>query len=55
MSTGYELATIGLGDINTGTWPYRLGESQELGQYNKVLSPTGLCWRGPAATEGATK
>jgi hypothetical protein len=25
---GYNWATLFLGDINTGTWPSRLGESQ---------------------------
>jgi hypothetical protein len=29
---GYNSATLFLGDINTRTWPSRLGESQELGQ-----------------------
>jgi hypothetical protein len=29
---GYIWATLFLGDINTGTWPSRLRESQELGQ-----------------------
>jgi hypothetical protein len=33
-----------------GTWPPRLGESQELGRLNMVFSPAGLRWRGPAAT-----
>jgi hypothetical protein len=28
---GYNWVTLFLGDINTGTWPSRLGESQELG------------------------
>jgi hypothetical protein len=28
----YNWATLFLGDINTGTWPSRLGESQEFGQ-----------------------
>jgi hypothetical protein len=44
-------ATLFLGDINTGTWPSRFGESQELGQWNMVLSLAWLRWRGPAATE----
>jgi hypothetical protein len=26
---GYNLATLFLGEINTGTWPYRFGESQK--------------------------
>jgi hypothetical protein len=26
------LANLLLGDINTGTWPSKLGESQEFGQ-----------------------
>jgi hypothetical protein len=28
---GYNWATLFLGDINTGTWPFRLGESQIRG------------------------
>jgi hypothetical protein len=39
---GYIWATLFLWDINTGTWPSGLGESQELGQWNMVLSPTAL-------------
>jgi hypothetical protein len=37
-------ATMSLRDINTGTWPSRLGESKKLGQYtlNMVMSPMGL-------------
>jgi hypothetical protein len=35
-------ATLFLGDMNTGSWPSRLEESQELEQQNMVLSPAGL-------------
>jgi hypothetical protein len=45
----YNWATLFLGDINMGTWPSRLGESQELRQY-MVLGLAELRWRGPAAT-----
>jgi hypothetical protein len=30
---GYNWATLFLGDINTGTWPSRLGESDETVKY----------------------
>jgi hypothetical protein len=46
----YVRDSLFLGDIDTGTCPSRLGESQELGQENMVFSPLGLRWRGPAAT-----
>jgi hypothetical protein len=38
---GYIWSTLFLGDINAGTWPSRLGKSQELGQQNMVFSPGG--------------
>jgi hypothetical protein len=43
-------------DINTGTWPSRLGESQKLGQENMgpeshgTQTLEGLRWQGQAAT-----
>jgi hypothetical protein len=38
---GYNWATLFLGDINTGTWPSRLGESQ-LRRWNMAVSSVGL-------------
>jgi hypothetical protein len=38
---GYTWATLFLGDINTGTWPSRLGESQ-MRQENMTVSSEGL-------------
>jgi hypothetical protein len=52
----YIWATLFLWDINTGTWPSRFGESQELGTIKQGLESRetqtreGLRWRGPAAT-----
>jgi hypothetical protein len=39
---GYNSATMFLGDINTGTWPSRLGESSIWDSKNVVMSPAGL-------------
>jgi hypothetical protein len=49
----YNWATLFLGDINTGTWPSRLAESQQLGQQNLESRGSqtreGLRWRVQAA------
>jgi hypothetical protein len=37
---GVNWATLFLGDINTGTWPYRLGESDETVKYGYGFWPT---------------
>jgi hypothetical protein len=49
----YTLATLFLADINTGTWPSRLGESQ-MRQYIwsgfcGTCAPEWLLWQGPKA------
>jgi hypothetical protein len=41
MSGKYNWVTLFLGDINMGTWPSRLGESQ-MRQYNMVMRPFGF-------------
>jgi hypothetical protein len=39
---GYNWVTLFLGEINTGTWPSRLGESQKLRQRNMLSAPRDL-------------
>jgi hypothetical protein len=39
---GYNWVTLFLREINTGTWPSRLLESQILDSKNMVMSPAGL-------------
>jgi hypothetical protein len=51
---GYNWATLFLGDINTGTWPSRLGESQmrqvKCGlEFCGTLTKEWLLWQGPEA------
>jgi hypothetical protein len=39
---GYNWATLFLGDINTGTWPSRLGGGSQMRQQNMAVSSAGL-------------
>jgi hypothetical protein len=53
---GYVWATVFLRDINTGTWPSRLGGDSRIGtikyglQSRGTQTRAGLRWRGSAAT-----
>jgi hypothetical protein len=47
---GYNWATLFLGDINTGTWPSRLG-SLEFERVKYDVSPTGLAPENDCAGE----
>jgi hypothetical protein len=38
---GYNWATLFLGEINTGTWPSKLGDSQKQRQ-NMLMGPVGF-------------
>jgi hypothetical protein len=50
---GYNWTTLFLEDINTGTWPSRLGESQMRVKYGHEFCGTStqewLLWQGPEA------
>jgi hypothetical protein len=52
---GYNRATLFLGDINTRTWPSRLGESQIRDSKNVVMSPAGLGPENDCAGEAQKK
>jgi hypothetical protein len=47
---GYNWANLFLGDINTGTWPFRL-RSLEFETVNVVMSPTGVGPQNDCADE----
>jgi hypothetical protein len=41
-AVGYNWAALLLGEINTGTWPSRLGESKKLRQWDSDPRKTAL-------------
>jgi hypothetical protein len=52
---GYDWATLFMGEINTGTWPSRLGESHKWRRWTMLVSSVRLGSEGGCAGDAGQK